>query len=461
MTAIEAGVRPAGRMADKRVGHQTVALADGTVLIIGGASDGNYSKPVAVVERWNPSTGEFSPAGKLCAPRSKHAAVVLSDGRILVVGGQDKKGLGVAKAELWAPDDQQWSQAGTILNAEQRAPVTAIALLDGGALLVGKYGETQRWAPKAKAFVEAISPKSDSYSHYGVALSDGRIRLVGDKGDLLTWNPESSTWAASKLPEVFDNRRGIRAASIGNDQILICGGITDDTQPNVATSAAVVWRADNDQLETVGDMVVPRATHIMCLLTTGEVLVSGGTRGQKVAKYGGFEFDNLTEFEVFDVRSRTFRAAGALKTYVSAPSFAALHDGRAFMTGGMATGGAIRRDAEIWSNGKSAAPAYSSINSAVDAKALRKAYCRIDGQQFFDSAWVNISGLYTAMVDWARTHHPKCYQELGGGTESPKMLAYMLEPVVGVSELAKFINQLPDDLKREAIRAIEDAEAVD
>jgi len=72
---------PLHPMALSRSQHQTSPLADGRVLITGGA-DGEPSAEV-----FDPATRTFTPTGPMVAPRSLHRSVVLPDGRVLIAGG--------------------------------------------------------------------------------------------------------------------------------------------------------------------------------------------------------------------------------------------------------------------------------------------------------------------------------------------------------------------------------------
>jgi hypothetical protein len=61
-------------------------LPDGTVLVTGGLSmsdDGTF--PTAEV--YDPESGEWSASGNLVAPRWRHTATLLPDGRVLLAGG--------------------------------------------------------------------------------------------------------------------------------------------------------------------------------------------------------------------------------------------------------------------------------------------------------------------------------------------------------------------------------------
>ncbi len=57
-------------------------------------------------EMYDPSTGNFSPIGSMGASRDGHHAILLDDGRILILGGEDigsRGGVGVASAVLYQP----------------------------------------------------------------------------------------------------------------------------------------------------------------------------------------------------------------------------------------------------------------------------------------------------------------------------------------------------------------------
>src|SRR5437773_3976448 len=75
-------------MNDARSGATASVLQDGRVLITGGrSSDGPPILISNTLEIFDPNSGNFSNAGTMSSPRQDHAAAVLSDGRVLIVGG--------------------------------------------------------------------------------------------------------------------------------------------------------------------------------------------------------------------------------------------------------------------------------------------------------------------------------------------------------------------------------------
>lgn len=93
------------RMRADRMQHRATLLADGRVLVTGGF-DQNCDSPsetVASAELYRPGVFEFLPAASMTQARKDHEAVLLNDGRVLVVGGTTGSGAPLASAEVWAP----------------------------------------------------------------------------------------------------------------------------------------------------------------------------------------------------------------------------------------------------------------------------------------------------------------------------------------------------------------------
>lgn len=84
---------PTGDLATPRTGHQATRLPDGTVLVTGGdtagtRADGMYSaRSLATTERFHPATGQWTVATPMPGPRTRHRAIVVRTGRLLVTGG--------------------------------------------------------------------------------------------------------------------------------------------------------------------------------------------------------------------------------------------------------------------------------------------------------------------------------------------------------------------------------------
>jgi Galactose oxidase, central domain/WD40-like Beta Propeller Repeat len=98
---------PAGSMHEGRQQHAAVLLEDGRVLITGGYwSDGHNWRVLSSTELYDPASGNFASIGSIGTPREGHNAVLLNDGRVLIVGGSDigrDGGVGVTSTVLYQP----------------------------------------------------------------------------------------------------------------------------------------------------------------------------------------------------------------------------------------------------------------------------------------------------------------------------------------------------------------------
>jgi hypothetical protein len=95
-----------GSLNDARNAHSATLLDDGSVLVAGG--DGSTgvsgsSLPLASAEVYEPATGTFSLTGSLNTARAYHTATLLTNGLVLVAGGQGASGGALASAELYQP----------------------------------------------------------------------------------------------------------------------------------------------------------------------------------------------------------------------------------------------------------------------------------------------------------------------------------------------------------------------
>ena len=94
---VTASFAPAGSLAEARGRHTSTLLSDGRVLVVGGWGVDGF---LASVEVWDPATGTFSAAGTLAGAHENHTATLLADGRVLVTGGWGGQSA-FALAETW------------------------------------------------------------------------------------------------------------------------------------------------------------------------------------------------------------------------------------------------------------------------------------------------------------------------------------------------------------------------
>ena len=128
------------------VDQQTATLLNnGKVLITGGTNDKVARWWVAAAELYDPATGAFTATSAMHSPRDAHAAVLLADVKVLIVGGDTVTVIGdfgyyagsLASAELYDPLSGTFWPAGS-MNAARTAP-QATLLKNGDVLITGGF----------------------------------------------------------------------------------------------------------------------------------------------------------------------------------------------------------------------------------------------------------------------------------------------------------------------------------
>lgn len=161
--------------------------------------------------------GTFSPAGNLMVARSKHVAVLLADGRVLVLGGDSLEDRWLLPSELYDPR----TGTSTVLDDPglARGPAdddgfTATLLDDGRVLIAGGWDGNNFVDPPwtyeraASLFDPATGTTTPTgplnvgrAGHVAARLSGGRILVIGGTGVMTRTEMQNLTSA-----EIYDPR---------------------------------------------------------------------------------------------------------------------------------------------------------------------------------------------------------------------------------------------------------------
>jgi len=187
------------KMANARFGHTATLLADGRVLVTGGANSGGHCTFMPTAEVYDPRTGKWTNTRTMGMARGFHFEALLPDGRVLVGGGW---GLPVCftdtvASEIYDPITNRWNSTGNMTTPRGNAVTAYAQLLDGRVLVAG--GATALWPPLATA--ELFDPATGIWTPTGsmaggrifnttTLLMDGRVLVAGgldaDDSDLAT-----------------------------------------------------------------------------------------------------------------------------------------------------------------------------------------------------------------------------------------------------------------------------------
>jgi len=170
-------------MSHARFGHTATLLADGTVIIAGGAgprSDGVYT---VTVEIYNPASGVWNNVNPMATPRGSHNAVLLLDGTVLVAGGLTlpvNTRHVTAESELFVPGMGRWIRTGHLNVPRGAAGFEACRLANGTVLVAGGRTATAelydpqigQWALTGSMAVSRSRPALTQ-------LADGTVLVTG------------------------------------------------------------------------------------------------------------------------------------------------------------------------------------------------------------------------------------------------------------------------------------------
>lgn len=324
---------PTGSMMTARSLHSATLLANGQVLVAGGASS---NVALASAELYDPSTGTFRSAGTMTTARRLHTATLLPDGRVLIAGG-DANGGALTSAELFDPVTGIFSATGSLVTA--RSGHTAILLPTGNVLVIGGYG-TRAYPDVAPA--ELYDPISGTFTAAGayvghggcdfcapaILLPDGSVLFPGQY-PAQVYDPVSDTFSAGGMM-VSDQST---AAALMNGQVLFAGG------EDIGRSAsAELYKPAAHTFSLTGSMTSRRVWHSLTLLPTGMVLAAGGETDSCAGTSCTFA-GSVVSAELYDPSTETFLPTGSMSASRETHTATLLGDGRVLVAGGVSYGG--------------------------------------------------------------------------------------------------------------------------
>ncbi|WP_321913260.1 MULTISPECIES: kelch repeat-containing protein [unclassified Paraburkholderia] len=263
-------------------GTPTTAQPPTTYTFTGSNSAGSVTVQI-VIGIDEPATGAWTPAGSMSQGRFRHTATLLSNGQVLVAGGQRRQV--TASTELYDPVANTWTLTGGLSQARQSHSAT---LLPNGHVLVAGGFKTGVGSEQSSA--ELYDPASGSWSstgsmsdardaHTATLLPNGLVLVAGGEGKSGTlssaelYNPATGTW--SPTGSMAQARFSHTATLLGNGLVLVVGGATDSG----VLASAELYNPSTGTWSPTGSMSQVRTNFATALLPDGTVLAIGGTDG--------------------------------------------------------------------------------------------------------------------------------------------------------------------------------------
>ncbi|PWU09015.1 MAG: hypothetical protein C5B50_28095 [Verrucomicrobia bacterium] len=268
-----------GSLNTARAGFTATLLSDGKVLVAGG--NNGEAPTLQSAELYDPATGIWTLTGSLSTPRYAHTATMLPNGKVLVAGGYNYPSVAgyPAAAELYDPATGQWTATGQMNSP--RASHTATLLPNGKVLVVGGADDSvlssaELYDPSTGVWTTTGSLGTPRHSHTATLLPNGKVLVSGGyfTGALATteiYDPATGTWTGSG--QMSDARYGHTATCLPGGKVYVMGG----EAAGFMLSSAELFDPTTGTWTGTGSMTA-RAWHTATLLPSGRTLVAGGSQ---------------------------------------------------------------------------------------------------------------------------------------------------------------------------------------
>jgi len=233
----------ASAMWSARAGHSCVVMPDGSIVLMGGGLENNSFSRNDVWRSidngviWAPVTAH---AG--WSARVGHSSVVMSDGSIILMGGGDSM-VGGVKNDVWRSTDNgtTWTQLTASAGWTARAGHSSVVMSDGSIILMGGGGfaggtvknDTWRSTDNGVTWTQltASAGWTARAGHSSVVMPDGSIVLMGGgdgggvKNDVWRSTDNGATWTQLTTSAGWTPRKDFTTVGLPEGSIVLMGGI--------------------------------------------------------------------------------------------------------------------------------------------------------------------------------------------------------------------------------------------
>jgi hypothetical protein len=293
-------LEPAEPLASARFSHAASLLDDGRVLLVGGLrgapSQLDLDAFVAEVELFDPATERFEQGAALAFPRSWPSATRVADGRVVVLGGntlnESTLTVPALAIEVWDPASESFSGAGELPSGG--VLFHCAAPLGDAVLVIDECYPASCTPLRVHPDDGVTSLGGDPMYRYGLdvdcaPLPDGRVLLAGgiEIVDLVDV-PADYVEIYDPASESFE-QVGPMSAAYGYATKLLTLANGDVLILGAAVDGPLgqIYSPSSGQFTEVDGEVPDRAEHTLTLLGDGRVLVAGGVQADTLELASG------------------------------------------------------------------------------------------------------------------------------------------------------------------------------
>ncbi len=272
----------AGDMHRPRAGHNAILLNDGRVLIVGGVHVGSSDE---TAEIYDPSSNNFKIIGKTtntynCGTLYKDKVFLLKDGRVILLSSCDNN----RKAEFYDPLTNNFSLSKDEMHISRKGDFSATLLKDGRVLITG--GNDQDLNQSTTASAEIYDPVLDKFriignmnfpreQHSSALLPDGKVLIFGG----INYNPKTGMSSHYTSVETFNpetNKFSVIGNLIASDTPLKAIELGNE-EVLIVRKQPEIYNYRTNHSKLTSSMNVERNYSECIKLSNGEVLMFGGT----------------------------------------------------------------------------------------------------------------------------------------------------------------------------------------
>ncbi len=228
-----------------RYNHTSVVLPDGSIVLMGGWGGrpkyrNDVFRSTDKGATWTKMTGNTDWSG-----RSRHSSVALSDGSIVLMGGVDAAGSAGNKNDVWRSTDKgaTWTRISSSAGWSGRYGHTSVVLPDGSIVLLGGAEQANYGYDTLKNDVWRSTDQGATWNrvtssaewgarsgHTSVVMSDGSIVLMGGSKSYGNYNDvwrstdQGASWSEVSASAEWSGRSGHSSVALSNGSILLTGG---------------------------------------------------------------------------------------------------------------------------------------------------------------------------------------------------------------------------------------------
>lgn len=271
---------------EARIGHAMVVLSNGNILVSGG--EGGYENSIkSSAEVYEVSTGKWRFTHSMNVPRVSHNLILLESGKVLAVGGYKER-----SCELFDPNTETWVMTDSVPNYRLLGQ-TVTELKDGRILVSGGNSgaigdsilvtkilpECDIYDPVTEKWSSVANLNIPRWMHSSVLLNDGRVLVMGGVSEEMRsceiYDPIENTWIITA--SMNEPRSSLSSILLPNGNVFISGG--DSIGVNIIPwkKSCEVYDVTTEKWTYVDDMLDFRGGHQIYLLPdSNRLLIFGG-----------------------------------------------------------------------------------------------------------------------------------------------------------------------------------------